>query len=265
MSHFTVGIITYGKPSSMDIDFMLEPFDENKSVRHIIKKKNIIENVRTSIKNYEKTAYKEYLENPELYKEKYGANQAHIKYISEIFPKKLHWTDEECYKEGIEYEDEKNILPNGDLVSYYNPQSKWDWYEIGGRWDNLLITKNGACNSARIKDILNRYNKEKYKEAEEFWDSYVVRGESQEGFVYNRDYYLTYYGTKKNYATCMATLSTYAVIDEYGDWHGKGEMGWFGMSNQTETAESDWAKWFNETLDELKDEDYWLTIVDCHI
>lgn len=24
------------------------------------------------------------------------------------------------------------------LLTTYNPQSKWDWYEIGGRWDNIF-------------------------------------------------------------------------------------------------------------------------------
>ena len=26
-----------------------------------------------------------------------------------------------------------------NVLTTYNPQSKWDWYEIGGRWSGLLI------------------------------------------------------------------------------------------------------------------------------
>ena len=32
--------------------------------------------------------------------------------------------------------DEDMIKQNGDLLSTYNPNSKWDWYTIGGRWNN---------------------------------------------------------------------------------------------------------------------------------
>lgn len=28
-------------------------------------------------------------------------------------------------------------------VQAYNPQGEWDWYEIGGRWRNFLLLKNG--------------------------------------------------------------------------------------------------------------------------
>lgn len=27
------------------------------------------------------------------------------------------------------------------IYDYYNPDAKWDWYEIGGRWSNALKVK----------------------------------------------------------------------------------------------------------------------------
>jgi len=37
---------------------------------------------------------------------------------------------------------------------YKNPNGIWDWYEIGGRWDNSLILKNGdRVDSAHNRDI----------------------------------------------------------------------------------------------------------------
>ena len=39
--------------------------------------------------------------------------------------------------------DEDMIKFNGDLLSTYNPNSKWDWYTIGGRWNNYLKTLSG--------------------------------------------------------------------------------------------------------------------------
>ena len=47
-----------------------------------------------------------------------------------------------------------------DLLAPYieNPENengKWDWYEIGGRFDDVLINKNThkKCLSAKVKDI----------------------------------------------------------------------------------------------------------------
>lgn len=35
---------------------------------------------------------------------------------------------------------------NGDIGFYFNPQEKWDWYEIGGRYTGKLILKKGYRN-----------------------------------------------------------------------------------------------------------------------
>lgn len=40
------------------------------------------------------------------------------------------------------------------LVRRTNPNRKWDWYEVGGRWSNFLLTKDGArCDTARKGDV----------------------------------------------------------------------------------------------------------------
>ena len=48
------------------------------------------------------------------------------------------------------------IGDNGELYSTYNPNSKWDWYKVGGRWSKILKTKNeNYVNIAKKKNILN--------------------------------------------------------------------------------------------------------------
>jgi len=274
MSHFTVGIITRDEPTLSDITFILEPFDENKEVRHIITKQKIIDEVRRDITDYANSSYKEYLTNPEEYVKKYGSNENHIKYITEEFPQKLNWTDEECYLDGIKYYEQENILPNGDIISHYNPLSKWDWWEVGGRWNGLIQTSHGAVNKSPVSDITNLFDEKIYKNAIRYWELKVEEREQNEEdkeFLkdyhdfWNKEYYLTYYGDKETYAKCQATFSTYAYIDIYGEWHGKGDMGWWGMSNQEEDAEAKWAVSYAQMLEEAKANGYWLTIVDCHI
>ena len=31
---------------------------------------------------------------------------------------------------------------NDNLISHYNPDSRWDWYSIGGRWSGFLPLKD---------------------------------------------------------------------------------------------------------------------------
>lgn len=59
-----------------------------------------------------------------------------------------------------------------------------------------------------------------------------------------------------------AALVYYAVVKD-GQWFAKGEMGWFGMSDDSMT-QAEWNQKVNELLDELPD-DALITIVDCHI
>lgn len=54
----------------------------------------------------------------------------------------------------------------------------------------------------------------------------------------------------------------YAVVKD-GQWIAKGEMGWFGMSDE-KVSQEDWNRKVNDLFDSLPD-DTLLTVVDCHI
>jgi hypothetical protein len=56
------------------------------------------------------------------------------------------WGDDEKY-----FVDEKGLYQ----MSNYNPQSKWDWWVIGGRWDGFYTKTDGfKANVARKGDIV---------------------------------------------------------------------------------------------------------------
>lgn len=57
-------------------------------------------------------------------------------------------------------------------------------------------------------------------------------------------------------------VSTYAVLKD-GIWYQKGEMGWWGISNDTST-QKEWNIELNKLIDEATD-DTLFTLVDCHI
>ena len=141
MSHFTVAVF---HREDQDIEELLAPFDETIEYEPYIKytKKEAIQSVRKDIEDYKNTRYAEYLADPKGYEEK-CSNPNHIQYLREEFPKKLNWTDEQCYEYKKEYFEDNMIDEEGNLYSTYNPNSKWDWYVVGGRWRGKLINKNG--------------------------------------------------------------------------------------------------------------------------
>lgn len=55
----------------------------------------------------------------------------------------------------FEENDEFDVDPETGRRGYWwNPDTEWDWWEIGGRWPNQLVLKDGTrANRARIVDL----------------------------------------------------------------------------------------------------------------
>lgn len=154
MSHFKVLVFT--RENEGTVDDLLAPFDENIEYEPYIEytREQAIEKVRKDIEEYKNTIYAEYLADPQKYKEKYGNNLDHINYLKNEFPLKLKWSDNECYEDEKQWYDDEMIDEDGNLLSTYNPKSKWDWYSVGGRWDNELKLVSGELvNEAYVSEI----------------------------------------------------------------------------------------------------------------
>lgn len=271
MSHFGVLVLQDGTKS---IDELLDPFDENIAVEpYISKTKNeIVEEARDRLARFEKTYYADYLADPESYEKSCG-NQAHIDYVKNEFPKRLAMSDEELFKEETKYcnpfDGESGIDEDGNRWSTYNPRSKWDWYVVGGRCSGCLKTKDGkSVNSAQVGELDFSPRDEDRAAAIDFWER-VVEGKEDGGekplTLYSPEFYVERYGTKENYAACKSAFSTWAVVTPNGEWHEKGEIGWFALSNETHEEAVDWELHFRERFIDAADPDWRVTIVDCHI
>lgn len=106
MSHYTVAVMTTRKASEDDLERIMYPFDEN------------------------------------------------YRYLPDIdYTEDFDELEEEWNKKSKEYPDFENFLLEEYGYDYYNeeervvgrwfnPHAKWDWWEIGGRWNNL-IKNNG--------------------------------------------------------------------------------------------------------------------------
>ena len=224
MSHFSVGVFIEPKRDKK-LEDLLAPYQEN--------------NIGNCPKEYlEFFECSEEIEEYEKYKDKY-------KTLDEFM--------EKCY--GYKKDD-----VTGKYGYWANPNAKWDWYTIGGRWSNSIIRKNGyKCDYAKLKDIdWDKMRENKKRNAEEIWDSNPEGIERMLCGIEKDD-------TKESYIKRESEFGTYAVITPDGKWHSTGEMGYFGGSSDTAEDREKWAKSFFDTFIKDADQELILVIVDCHV
>ena len=71
--------------------------------------------------------------------------------------------------------------------STYNPKSKYDWYDVGGRWNNIV--PENTCLAKEIKNFFSVYpavyvNKEEWFEEEKFgWFGISIEIKENKGIV----------------------------------------------------------------------------------
>lgn len=199
------------------------------------------------------------------------------------------------------------IMDGNNLVKTIrrtNPNSKWDWWVVGGRYSNQFVTKDGqVVNSARKKDIDIVETKRKFcapwlvdydkyhavvqscvKDENEFktWESLEnINDIDERRKVYRNQW---------QYEAFKKALPEYWVIDEdiitkqrdefiaivesmvlagfamvyKNEWLCKGTMGWWGFNDATEDSTISYRKKANEIIDSLDGEEL-ITIVDCHV
>lgn len=203
--------------------------------------------------------------NKEYYKLDYSLLKGKVKKVTY---KELYPTFEEYMKEigDGNYDEEMN-----DYGYWENPNAKWDWYEIGGRWSNSILLKNGnKADYAKLKDINFGIDEEEYEQNKRFWEIIVENqplkeGEEKPFNLFNKNYYLERYEDKNDYATQESIHKPYALITPDGKWYEKGEMGWFGCDDSTKETRKSFEDNFNEIVNKDEYQDYYFVLVDCHI
>lgn len=196
------------------------------------------------------------------------------------------------YAEFEENEDGYDDKIMGKKGFWHNPNAKWDWYQIGGRWSGFLKLKenkygelgqrswtnedveigNDRADQALVNDCDFSENKDEYNHAIRFWEvaiehSPLKGGEKEEDFrtFWKESYYTDKYKTKENYAKSCSEFSTFAFLTDDGEWNEEGEMGWFGCSSTTNESLSEYQDQFKEYLKYAMENNLYITIVDCHI
>jgi hypothetical protein len=104
-------------------------------------------------------------------------------------------TPEQKYADRIKHHEHFNA--RGEPISTYNPDSKWDWYVIGGRWDGWINDKETSAESATDNTATT--------------DQAIARDKIP-----------------------------HAIITPDGQWHERGQMGWWAiLMTENESWDSD--------------------------
>ena len=245
MSHFAVLVL---HEEDQPIAELLAPYDEN------------IE-VEPYIKQTKEEAIKE-LENIKYYD---------FQYIDE-------YTSEQEYKELAE--DWFGHAPdeNGNILSTYNPNSKWDWWMVGGRFSGLLPIIPSAVEGYHGADCVDNafvrhvkwhvpLDKQEKQEYIKWWSINIegAPGEKDVHFFYNPEYYKKRYRDAETYIKTKETFCCHAVVTPDGVWHEPSKMGWFACTDGNPFDELEWDLHFKERFIDTAEFDWVATIVDCHI
>lgn len=275
MSHYSVAVITKKKPSEKEIEEILAPYNEDLEVPQYVyaTKEQIIQSERKKLEDYKKTCpYREYHADPEKYEKEHAGNPAHLEYLRTGYDNKCAQSDEELYQEYIRlYEKEGDIGPGGEILSTSNPDAKWDWYVIGGRYADTLPVGNRMCTIAKVSDVdWGHMSTEEYiSEHPTLKEEYekMISGERPEIF-YSTKYLKERYPTLEDYILQEMGIRTYAVIvpqqDGGYEWNEAGRCLMFGATEATPEQEAEFAKSYYEKFIEPNMDKY-VTIVDCHI
>lgn len=247
MSHFTVGVFLDGTKT---LEELLAPYQENNMG----------------------DCPKEFMEFNDV------TDECTKEYQDESDEIKIKYSTLENYIE--EYHGYKKDEEFGRYGYWENPNKKWDWWQIGGRWSFSLLVKNDAervidrfqknnsvdgygwVDAAKVKDIEFKLMAEQNKtNFEKRWEEAKNENDVKRCFIFgikNGD-------TKESFIGRNVEFSTFAVITSDGKWHEKGKMGWWAMSSETLEEEKEWNDSYYDTFFKNVSPELVFCVVDCHI
>jgi hypothetical protein len=179
----------------------------------------------------------------------------------------------ECWCVGQEAEsadtDCKECQGTGTRITTHNPSSKWDWWQIGGRWTGALVPDyNPEEDPENIEtcNLCHGTGKRDDKLGQQFRKenpNFTCNGCAGKGERLKwPSLWRKFEGDIMPVSQVPKDFVPFALVEPNGLWHEKGKMGWFGMV----TNRKDDDKWEAIVRDLLtKHNDCIAVVVDCHI
>ena len=167
----------------------------------------------------------------------------------------MHFCVGVIHRDGTNIDDIMRPYDENLEIQKVNPNAKWDWFEIGGRWPGRLRLKNGErADSALLCDIDTSFDMTAYNDALAYWDNAMKNNPL---FPHHM---MSHYLTKDIYAALRGTFYFNYVIDAEGKWH---ENDYFSTNIIQEIS---WAQdFYKNFLYSLNPKEYRITVVDIHI
>lgn len=253
MSHYAVLVI---HKENQDIEELLAPYDENLEVEPYLK--YTVDEATAYIKEH-CVPYNDYL--------KEYADRHLIDWFAE---------------------SERLLIKQDGLYSTYNPNSKWDWYQIGGRFSSSLPLTDEALKK-EYTDYINypftdiapiNYVNWKYKHLTEeeknkirrwweinIYDAPLKEGEEKDKYLfYNPKYYERRYRDAETDIKVQEIIKFFAVITPDGKWYAPSNMGWWACTDGEPEDELKWdLEFYDRFIEPNINSDLICTVVDCHI
>ena len=161
----------------------------------------------------------------------YDHKEEYCKFFIEKFPELFADFDKQYEEHGEDWNDyqwKKNDDGVWEEWSTYNPDSKYDWYSLGGRWGKSIKTKSGEFVDECFLDEIDwsPFKPEDYEEeAKKDWS-----GKEYHPLKEN----VQYHYTENDVPFCL-------IID--GVWYERGKMGWWACVSD-EKEKGDWNEEF---------------------
>lgn len=165
----------------------------------------------------------------------------------------------------------------GNLLTAHNPKGRWHYYTVGGRWEDLLLKKDGSrgnrCLVCEV-DWDNLLDPEKDKKYyQRIWDVIMKkeeeitakeREEFRSWLISEAEYYQKFYRSKEEFVKRNLTFTTFAVVTPDGKWHSRGKMLYFGISDETEEGIRNWVlNFYGHFIKPYLSKGYLVTVLDC--
>lgn len=293
MSHFTVTVVT-DNGTNEEIEKALRPFHEFECTGvddQYVQDVDITEEV-----------IKEWKERNEKYEDEQVTLKEYLRdwYSYKLVNVNLEPDLEEDHKYGYALLDENEKVAK--VIDRTNPDAKWDWYEVGGRWKGQLLTKGGirvdSCKKSMIdvEGIIENgleFSRKQYHQVhniigDDAFDDFVgwdqCLKDFNEDLIAARDFYhsqpaIQRKNESKDINIMMLNIEDFNMpLAEYLARVSKGALSTFAILYEGKWSERGKMGWwccvagedddfddvFNKIWATIPD-DKFITIVDCHI